>query len=85
MNEKEIAEINMYCDSNSILVVTNKRRLVRLRCPFKAEVTSDVDSYRKGDIVNVDAVKLSHDVEMIYIVNKVGYHYTYFRISFIDK
>ena len=85
MNEKEIAELNMYCGTNSILIVTKKRRLIRLRCPFKAEMTSDVDSYSKGDIVNVDAVKLSRDVEMIYIVNKVGYHYTYFRILFIDK
>lgn len=85
MNEKEIAELNMYCGTNSILIVTNKRRLVRLRCPFKAEVTADVDTHKKGDIVNVDSVKLNRDVQLIYVVNNVGYHYTYFKISFIDK
>jgi hypothetical protein len=85
MNEKEIAELNMYCGTNSILIVTNKRRLVRLRCPFMAEVTSDIYNLKKGDTVNVDAVKLSRDVQLIYVVKNVGYHYTYFKILFIDK
>jgi hypothetical protein len=85
MNEKEIAEINMYCDPYSILVVTNKRRLVRLKCPFQVQFTQDIDQHKTGDIAYVDRVIISDDLQLIYIVKKVGYHYTYCKITFIDK
>jgi len=85
MNEKEIAEINMYCDFNSILVVTNKRRLVRLKCPFQIKVLNNIDSYKKGDLAYVDAVKINNDLQLVYIIKGKGYNYAYCKIEFIDK
>lgn len=85
MNEKEIAEINMYCDSSSILVVTNKRRLVRLRCPFQVIMLSDVDNLKKGETAYVDAVKINSELQLVYVIRNKGYHYTYCKINFIDR
>lgn len=81
MNEKEIAEINMYCDSNSILVVTNKRRLIRLKCPFEVETLIDIDNLIKGQIINIEAVKINSHLQLLYLVQRKYYLYSYFKIN----
>lgn len=85
MNKKEIAEINMYCDPYSVLIVTNKRRLIRLLCPFQVEVIRDIQSLRSGDLKFVTAVKSDMDAQLVYVIEHKLFHYSFFRILYIDK
>lgn len=80
MNEKEIAEINKYCDPNSILVVTNRNKLIRLKCPFKVEVIQSIDVFKIDEIKFVEMVKVDPMLQLVYVINGKGYHYSYFRI-----
>lgn len=82
MNKKEIAEINKYCDPHSILVVTNKNKLIRLNCPFKVEIIQSIDVLKVGEIRFVEMVKVDTMLQLVYVINGKGYHYRYFKISF---
>lgn len=82
MNDKEISEINKYCDPYSILVVTNKNRLLRLKCPFLVEVVCNIDGFYKGEKVLVESVKINIDLNLVYLVKKKYYHYRNFVILF---
>jgi len=84
MNFKEIEEINKYCEPHSILVVTNKKRLVRLKCPFQVEFLKDIDSYKAKQLAIVNAVKINLNLQMVYEIDKKNYHYSYFKIIYFD-
>lgn len=81
MNSKEIAEINKYCDPHSILVVTNKNKLIRLNCPFKVEVFQSIDEFKVGEIKFVEMVKVNTLLQLVYVINGKGYNYWHFKIS----
>jgi hypothetical protein len=85
MNTNELAEINRYCDPYSILVVTNKRRLIRLKCPFEAEAVINIDKLKKGQIVKVEAVKINTQLQLLYLVQRKYYSYSYFKINPKEK
>jgi len=81
MNEQEIAEINKYCDPYSILVVTNKKRLIRLKCPFEVETIINIGKLTKGQTVKVEAVKINSHLQLLYLVQRKYYLYSYFKIN----
>lgn len=85
MNSKEIAEINKYCDPHSILVVTNKNKLIRLKCPFKVKVIQSIDVFKIEEIMFVEMVKVDAMLQLVYVINGKAYYYRYFRICFTDR
>ena len=80
MNEKEIAEINKYCDPDSLLVVTFKGELVRLYCPFEVVVICNIDIYSAGDRAKVSEVKMDNNLILVYIIKGLGFYYYNFMI-----
>lgn len=78
-NDKILEEIRKYCDPYSILVIAD-RRLVRVRCPFKAKVRLEFAGWDAGDIVKVERVMITRDLLMVYIIGGNGYHFYLFQI-----
>ena len=82
MNDQErkryIQEIFKYCTTDSILVIDQNGRLIRLRCPFLVLVIIDVPPLKKGQEKAVIAVKLADNLVDVYIIEeKAFYHYNF--------
>lgn len=82
MSSKLIDDINKFTRSDSLLVHTKRKGLVRLYCPFKVKVIQSVDSFLIGEEVEVVRVKVSTDLRLVYIINQKGYYHYYFSILF---
>ncbi len=84
MNDQErkryIKEIFKYCTTDSILVIDQKGRLTRLRCPFKVIVLVDVHPLKKGQEKAVIAVKVAENLIDVYIVEGKAFYYYNFKI-----
>ena len=81
MGSKLIDDINKYTSSESLLVHTQGNGLVRLYCPFKVKVIRSVDSFMVGQELEVVSVKVSSDLELIYVIGNKGYYHYYFSIQ----
>ena len=82
MNDQErkryIQEIFKYCTTDSILVIDQNGRLIRLRCPFIVLVIIDVPPLKKGQEKAVIAVKIAENLVDVYIIEeKAFYHYNF--------
>jgi hypothetical protein len=77
---KYIEEISNYCDPFSILVIVEAGRLLRIYCPFTVLTIESVGNYIKGDIVHVQAVKITPGLMNVYIIEGKAYHFYFFRI-----
>ena len=75
MNEREIHEINKYCNSSSLLVITETGILLRVHCPFTIEVIRNVEAFSVGDLLTVIQVKMDRNLTLVYIINNKGYYY----------
>jgi hypothetical protein len=78
-NEKMLEEIRKYCDPYSILVIAGKR-LVRIRCPFRVKVLVACAGWKGGEIVWVQRIMITRNLQMIYIIGGSGYHFFLFQI-----
>lgn len=82
MGSKLIDDINKYTSSDSLLVHSKSKGLIRLFCPFNAKVIQAVDSFMVGETVEVIRVKLSKDLRLVYILDdKKGYYHYHFSIQ----
>jgi hypothetical protein len=77
---KYLEEISKFCDPLSILVLDEDGRLIRIYCPFPVVVLKPVGNLDKGDIVDVQAVKLTPKLMDVFIINGKAYYLYYFRI-----
>lgn len=77
---KYLEEISKFCDPLSILVLDENARLIRIFCPFPVEVLKPVGGLEEGDIVYVQAVKLTLELRDVFIINGRAYYLYYFRI-----
>jgi len=77
---KYLEEISKFCDPLSILVLDENARLIRIYCPFPVVVLKPVGNLDKGDIVDVQAVKLTPELMDVFIINGKAYYLYYFRI-----
>jgi hypothetical protein len=75
-----ISELMKYCDPYSILVLGNEGQLIRLFCPFPVLVLYPVGNLEKGDVVSVEAVKLTLQLRDVFIIEGKAYYIIYFRI-----
>lgn len=74
-----LEEIRKYCDPYSILVIAGKR-LVRIRCPFRVKVLVACAGWKGGEIVWVQRIMITRNLQMIYIIGGSGYHFFLFQI-----
>ena len=81
MGSKLIDDINKYTSSDSLLVHTKSRGLLRLYCPFTVKVIQSVDSFMVGEELEVVNVKVSPDLDLVYIIGNKGYYHYYFSIQ----
>jgi Fe-S cluster assembly ATPase SufC len=79
-NKKIIEEINKYCRSDSILIITKEGKLLRLNCPFYVIVIYGSQVYKKGEKVSVEAVKISDELQLLYLIEKILFPYYLFAI-----
>jgi hypothetical protein len=54
--------------------------LRRIYCPFRVEVLQDMPPLHKGDVVYVEAVKMTIHIEEVYIVKGKAYYSVAFKI-----
>jgi hypothetical protein len=77
MNHKPF---NIYFSTNSILYIDSDGELKRMYCPFSVIAKVDILPILEGDVVTVDAVKITPDGRDVYIINDKGYYVIYFRL-----
>ena len=78
-NDKILEEIRKYCDPYSILVIAD-RKLIRIRCPFVVRVRIEFAGWDEGDIVQVEKIMVTRDLQMVFIIGGNGYHFYLFQI-----
>jgi len=85
MNDKELAELLKYSSSKELYVVTWNNILKLLFCPFKVRVNRNIGMLRKGQKVMVEEVKVTQELQTVYIINNVAYFYYHFDILIEDN
>ena len=67
-------------DSRSILVIDPRRKLRRIFCPFPVVVLERVYQFEKGQVLSVDAVKVTTELKDIFIIGTKAYYIHHFGI-----
>lgn len=80
INKRVIDEINRYCRPDSILVIGRDGVLRRLHCPFKVVTLHGTQVSKQDQVVFVDAVRISDELVMLYVINKFAIPFYYFAI-----
>lgn len=79
--KKYITELFKIVGTNSILVVTSRRKLIRLYCPFTVICAVNVPPLEKGGEYSVEAVKMTLKLEDVFIIDGKAYLVWYFVIK----
>ena len=80
-NSKDyITELMKYCDPHSLLVIGIEGQLIRLYCPFTVVPILSIGELIKGDVYLVVAVKVTLELEDVYIIEGKAYFIMHFRI-----
>ncbi len=85
MNKKQLAEILKYSNPKEIYVITWDNQLIKLKCPFKVRVIQPVATLKLGQILQVEKVQTTKDLETIFMIKSQAYHYYYFDIVIDDN
>lgn len=80
MDDKELAELLKYSSSKELYIVTWNNLLKLLFCPFKVKVNHNIGLLKKGQKVMVDEVKVTQELQTVYIIKNVAYYYYHFTI-----
>lgn len=80
MDKKELQDLLKYSSPRELYVVTWNNLLKRLFCPFKVKVLNDVGELHKGEIKDVDGVKVTLELKTVYVINGRNYFYYHFEI-----
>lgn len=75
-----ISELMKWIDPYSILVIDKYGQLQRIFCPFTVLVTIPVGKLHYGDIVAVEAVKITLELKDVFIIGGKAYYIIHFRI-----
>ena len=79
-NKRILAAINEHCRPDSLLIIDKTGKLRRLYCPFKVATLYPLWLYKVGRIVDVQAVKVTPDLLMVYVMDQGAYPYYLFKI-----
>ncbi|GHC46728.1 hypothetical protein [Ulvibacter litoralis] len=80
MKKNDLAEQLKYSSSEWLYVVTWNNLLKQLFCPFKASVSHPVGTLTKGQIVKVEAIKVTLELKTVFIIKDKAYYYYHFEI-----
>jgi hypothetical protein len=72
--------INLHVNPDSILVITREGLLKRLKCPFRVVLNESINVLETDVEYNVQAVYLSNENVMLYVIRGNCYYYFYFII-----
>lgn len=80
MRDNELAHLLKYSSPKELYVVTYYNMLKLLFCPFEVKVLSNVGTLQKGRLVWVTEVKVTIELNTIFIIEGNAYHYYHFDI-----
>ena len=75
-----ILELFKIVSTDSILVVTSARKLIRLYCPFKVICKVNIPPLEERGEYEVEAVKMTLNLEDVFIIDGKAYFIWYFKI-----
>lgn len=84
MNKRELAKLLKYSHPKQLYVVDWKDALRLLNCPFKVVVKDDIGELVKGELVEVDEVKITTELITVFIVQNQAYYFWHFEILVDD-
>ena len=79
-SNKFLHEFAKTVDSRSILVINWQGRLRRIFCPFPVVTLVKVYSFEKGQVLSVESVKVTVQLQDIFIIQGKAYLIRYFGI-----
>lgn len=80
MDKEDLAEQLKYSSSEWLYVVTRNNILKQLFCPFRVAVLKPVGELVEGQIVWVQAVKVTLCLKTVFIIDGSAYYYYHFNI-----
>ena len=80
MTDDEIADLMKYSSPNELYIVNRCDRLERLKCPFKVRAKHDIGVLFKDEIVLVIKVKITRELNSVYIIGNQAYYCHHFII-----
>lgn len=69
-----------YFNHESILIITEKGKLKRLKTPFEVKSVATMDDLKENEIYFVDAVITNSQDIMVYAIGWQSYHYYLFIV-----
>lgn len=79
MTDKQLSSVLKYSSINEIYVITSNNYLKRIACPFEVKVLSDIGEFFRGQIVQVDFVKVTRRLVTVFIINSKPFYYYHFE------
>ena len=79
-SKKYLSELARYVDSQSILFISQEGELKRIYCPFHVIALVKVYRFEKGQVLIVEAVKVTVKFLDVYIIDGRAYLIQYFDI-----
>ena len=74
-------ELDKYTSPRSLLYVDGRGTLRRLYCPFKVKCLIAVDSFRPGEVLQVNQVRMdAGNVRIIYLIQNKAVVHSYFTL-----
>lgn len=80
MNKEDLVEQLKYSSSEWLYVVTMNNLIRQLLCPFRVVVLKPVGALYKGQIVWVEAVKVTVELKTVFVIEGSAYYYYHFDI-----
>lgn len=81
MSKEEILkELLKWVSSDSLLVIDKSGKLRRIYCPFWVISLVDFPDITRGQVVPVDAIKLTIEIKEVYLIKGTAYYIVYFKI-----
>lgn len=80
MDEIELLAVLKYSSPYELYIVDEDNNLQIICCPFSVRVLIDIGALTIGDIVVVDAVKVTEQLITVFIIQDAVYWYYYFDI-----
>jgi hypothetical protein len=77
---KLIREIDHYCKTSGILIVTKHGMMLMLTVPFRVMVITELTPFEVGDVLRVGAVKMDEALVLLYMIENRSYYYNHFII-----
>jgi len=77
-HDKIIRDLSLYTGPGSILILDKQGSLERRYCPFRVLVIQEIHVLQAGQYYNVNAVRVSKDLFLLYVISNFAYPYHYF-------